>query len=69
LERDCGNRQNILTGGAGMAGNLRADIRSYEEENKIKVKGPVWPHMRCINCPMSFMGCASAKKSITAEKQ
>ncbi len=51
-----------------MAGNLRADIRSYEAENKTKVKGPVWPHMRCINCPMSFFGCASAKKSITAEK-
>jgi len=69
LESDYGNRQNIITGGAGMAGNLRADIRSYEEENKTKVKGPVWPHMRCINCPMSFLGCASAKKSITAEKQ
>ena len=47
--------------------SLRADIRKYESENKAKVKGPIWPHLRCLWCPYSFFGCGRAKKAIAKQ--
>ncbi len=49
-------------------GNLRAVLRKYESENKVKVKGPIWPHFRCLWCPISFFGCGMAKKSLEPKK-
>ena len=51
-----------------MCGSLRADIRKYEAEKKTKVKGRIWPHIRCLWCPASFFGCGRAKKSLKIEK-
>jgi hypothetical protein len=48
-------------------GTLRADIRTYESEKKVKVKGSIWPHLRCLWCPCSFFGCGRAKKSIAKQ--
>jgi len=53
-----------------MGTSLRADIRQYEAERKMKVKEFSWPHIRCLYCPASFFGCGIAKKSLkTEEKQ
>jgi hypothetical protein len=49
-------------------GDLRTDLRKYEAEKKTKVKGPIWPHIRCLWCPVSFFGCRLAGKSLRAEK-
>ena len=47
--------------------SLREDIRRYESEKKVKVKGPIWPHHRCLWCPCSFFGCGRAKKVIAKQ--
>ena len=49
-------------------GELRTDLRKYEAEKKTKVRGPIWPHIRCLWCPVSFFGCGLARKSLKAEK-
>jgi hypothetical protein len=48
-------------------GSVRADIRKYETEKKTKFKGTIWPHIRCLYCGMSFVGCPIARKSLKAE--
>ncbi len=48
--------------------NLRVDLRKHESENKVKVKGPIWPHVRCLWCPIAFFGCGMAKKSLRPKK-
>jgi hypothetical protein len=45
-----------------MLSKLREDIRKYEEENNAELKGRFWPHMRCINCPASFLGCPMVRR-------
>lgn len=52
-----------------MAASLREQIRKYETEKKTKLSGPVWPHMRCLYCPLSFFNCSRAKKSMEARKE
>ncbi len=51
-----------------MSASLRTDIRQYEAEKKIKVTGPTWPHIRCLFCPASFLGCGRAKKLLETKK-
>jgi len=49
-------------------GGLRTDLRKCEAAKKAKVRGPIWPHIRCLWCPVSFFGCGLARKSLKAEK-
>jgi len=43
-----------------MAGKLRQDLRRFEAENDKKVRclGVV----RCLHCPLSFLGCPVARR-------
>ena len=52
-----------------MSGSLRADIGKYEAEKKAKVKGHFWPHIRCLFCLASFLGCGRVKKFLETKKQ
>ena len=41
---------------------LRDDIRKYEADNETKVKG--FAGMRCLNCPMSYLGCPKSRSMV-----
>jgi hypothetical protein len=50
---------HVEEGGSKEMPKLRDDIRKYEADNGTKVK--CFGLFRCLNCPMSAMGCPLAR--------
>jgi hypothetical protein len=42
---------------------LRTDMRKYEAEKETKVRCPIL-RLRCLYCPMSYIGCPIARRSM-----
>jgi hypothetical protein len=47
-----------------MTSKLRDDIRKYEEENNTRFTCGLLP-IRCLDCPISRLGCPAAKKRLS----
>jgi len=46
---------------------LRADIRKYEAEKGTKVR--CFTRIRCLYCPMSFLGCPIARRAMKSSSE
>ena len=49
-----------------MAASLREDIRKYERENNTKFTC-VALGLRCLNCPISALGCGLARRRLASD--